>query len=214
MTKDMTQSSLDLSKLFAAVTETLSENQSSLNKADSYNSNHGDNMVDIFKTITEAVGKKEKSDAGSALAYASEVLTKEHSSGSATAYAEGLRQAAEAFKSKQVTQGNAFEFIRTLLGGGEVSVFDPSEVADDFLGNLMANLGDVQQDAQAAGLDLEDLLSVAMAFFQAQQGGDSAIESLIEAVVSGGALGKSTHRSKSGQLVGSTLMKILGALGG
>jgi hypothetical protein len=210
----MTQSPLDLSKLFEAVTETLSENQSSLNEADNYNSNHGDNMVEIFKTITKAVGVKEKSDAGEALAYASKVLTKEQSSGSAAAYAEGLRQAAEAFKSKQVTQGNAFEFIRTLLGGGEVSVFDPSEVGDDLLGNIMQNLGGVQDQAQAAGLDLEDLLSVAMAFFQAQQGGDSAIESLIEAVVSGGGLGKSQHRSKSGKLVGSTLMKILGALGG
>ncbi len=208
----MTQSSLDLSKLFEAVTKTLSENQRSLNEADSYNSNHGDNMVEIFKTITKAVGEKGKSDAGEALAHASEMLTKEQSSGSAAAYAEGLRQAAEAFKSKQVTKGNAFEFIRTLLGGGEVSVFDPAEVGDDLLGNIMQNLGGVQD--QAMGLDLEDLLSVAMAFFQAQQGGNSAIDTLIETVVSAGGLGKSEHRSKSGKLVGSTLMKILGALGG
>lgn len=212
----MTQSSIDLSKLFQAVTQTLSENQRALNEADSYNSNHGDNMVEIFKTITNAVGKKKKADAGEAFAYASQVLKKEHSSGSAAAYAEGLRQAAETFKSKQVTQENAFDFVRTLLGGGLAPAADSSALGGDLLGNLLGGLAGGKQDAPAAdkGLDLGDLISAGMAFLQAQQQGGTAIESLIEAVVSAGALGKSQHRSQSGQLVGKTVMKILGALGG
>ena len=99
----MAKSDIDLAKLFKAVTEALSKDQSSLNEADSYNSNHGDNMVEIFNTITKAVGKKKKSDAGTAFAYASQALKKKHTSGSSQVYADGLSRAAEAFKSKQVT---------------------------------------------------------------------------------------------------------------
>jgi len=212
----MPQSPVDLAKLFKAVTKTLGENQDSLNDADSYNSNHGDNMVDIFKTITNAVGKKDKSDAGSAFAHASKLLKVEHSSGSSKAYAEGLSQAAKAFKSKQVTQENALEFIQTLLGGGAAPAVDPSALGGDLLSNLLGGLAGGQQEGQAAneGLDLEDLLSAGMAFFQAQQQGGTAVESLIQAVVGAGELANSPHRSKSGQLVGNTLMQVLGALRG
>ncbi len=207
----MAKSDIDLSKLFKSVTKALSENQSSLNEADSYNSNHGDNMVDIFNTITKAVGKKKKSDAGTAFAYASQALKKKHTSGSSQVYADGLSRAAEAFKSKQVTQENAFELIQSLLGGGAA----PAQSGGDILGTLLSGLAGEQQAAQASGegLDLGDLISTGMAFLQAQQGGEGAIESLIQAVISGGALGGSSHRAKSGQLIGNTLMKVLGALG-
>ena len=40
-------SNVDLVKLFSTVAETLVENQADLNKADEYNQNHGDHMVDI-----------------------------------------------------------------------------------------------------------------------------------------------------------------------
>jgi hypothetical protein len=216
MKKDMPQSPVDLAKLFKAVTEALTENQGSLNDADSYNSNHGDNMVDIFKTITKAVGKKNESDAGSALAHASQILKKELTSGSSKAYAEGLGQAAKAFKSKRVTQENALEFIQTLLGGGAAPPVDSSALGGDLLGNLLGGLAGGQQEGQAAneGLDLEELISAGMAFLQEQQQGGTAIESLIQAVVAAGELGSSPHRSKSGQLVGNTLMQVLGALRG
>ncbi len=38
---------VDLLSLFNAVTGTLKENKTALNKADEYNGNHGDNMVEI-----------------------------------------------------------------------------------------------------------------------------------------------------------------------
>jgi hypothetical protein len=210
----MAESPLDLAKLFSAVTDALSENQDSLNEADSYNSNHGDNMVEIFKTITKAVDKKKKADAGEAFAYASELLKKEQSSGSAATYAEGLRHAAKTFKSKNVTPENAFELIRSLLGGRSISTLDASELDAGDLGSILQKVQGAQQVAEASGLDLEELLSMGMAFAQAQQQGGSAIEALIKAIVSGGVLGGSQHRSKSGMLVGNTLMKILGSLTG
>ena len=48
-------SNVDLVKIFSAVAETMVENQSSLNKADEYNQDHGDHMVDIFNLVTGAM---------------------------------------------------------------------------------------------------------------------------------------------------------------
>jgi hypothetical protein len=207
---DMASTDIDLVKLFQTVTKALSEHQQSLNDADAYNSNHGDNMVSIFDTITKAVSKKKKADAGEAFSYASQMVKEKHTSGSSQAYAQALSQAAETFKSKQVTQENAFALIQTLLGGGAPSAAGQS---GDILGTLLSGLAGGQQAASDEGLDAGDLLSAGMAFLQARQEGDSAAEALIQAVVSGGALGSSAHRSTSGQLIGNTLMKLLGGLG-
>ncbi len=202
----MTESPLDLTKLFSAVTDALSENQDLLNKEDSYNNNHGDNMVSIFDTITKAVTKKKKADAGEAFSYASQMVKEKHTSGSSQAYAQALAQAAETFKSKQVTPENAFALIQALLGGGASA----ADSGGDILGSLLSGLGGGQQTASDKGLDAGDLLSAGMAFLQARQEGGSGVEGLIQAIVSGGALGSSSHRSTSGQLIGNTLMKLLG----
>ncbi|HEY69415.1 MAG TPA: hypothetical protein G4O08_02400 [Anaerolineae bacterium] len=205
----MTESPLDLAKLFSAVTDALSEKQDLLNEEDHYNNNHGDNMVSIFDTITKAVSKKKRADAGEAFSYASRMVKEKHTSGSSQAYAQALAQAADTFKSKQVTPENAFGLIQTLLGGGAPA----ADTGGDILGSLLSGLAGGQQTGSDGALDAGDLLSAGMAFLQARQEGDSAAEAIIQAVVSGGALGSSSHRSTSGQLIGNTLMKLLGGLG-
>ena len=46
---------IDLVKIFSAVAETMVENQTSLNKADEYNQDHGDHMVEIFDLVSGAM---------------------------------------------------------------------------------------------------------------------------------------------------------------
>ena len=41
---------LNLTKVFTAVQKELANNQAALNQADNFNHNHGDNMVEIFKS--------------------------------------------------------------------------------------------------------------------------------------------------------------------
>ena len=55
----MSEQEVDLSKLFNAVTKALKTEQASLNEADSYNHDHGDNMVTNFKVITKALKQKQ-----------------------------------------------------------------------------------------------------------------------------------------------------------
>ncbi|MFT3893318.1 MAG: hypothetical protein QM730_16955 [Anaerolineales bacterium] len=49
---------LDLASLFNVATQALAANQSTLNQADTENQNHGDNMVQAFNMITQALGSQ------------------------------------------------------------------------------------------------------------------------------------------------------------
>ncbi|MEN8173280.1 MAG: hypothetical protein ABFS03_10425, partial [Chloroflexota bacterium] len=68
-------SDLNLLPLFQNVVSTLETNRSSLNQADTHNNDHGDNMVDIFSLITQAVGEKQDSPAANQLAHAGQLLS-------------------------------------------------------------------------------------------------------------------------------------------
>ena len=54
-----------------------------------------------------------------------------------------------------------------------------------------------------------DLLQAGMAFMGTKARGGSNLEAIVNAVVSGSAMGSSGYRSQSGSLVASTLMKVI-----
>ena len=70
----MQQKSIDLASLFQSVTGTLAKNKKKLNAADEENHDHGDNMVDTFEVITQAMKEKANADPADQLAYASQLL--------------------------------------------------------------------------------------------------------------------------------------------
>ena len=69
-------SQVDLISVFKAVTETLQKYQTNLNKADTYNHDHGDNMVQTFETSTKAAAKSKAKTPATQLAAASRCLSK------------------------------------------------------------------------------------------------------------------------------------------
>jgi len=192
-------SNVDIVKLFSAVAETMVENQSSLNKADEYNQDHGDHMVDIFKMITGAVQEAPKNDLAKGLATASKVLT-EKPSGSADMYSKGLAQAAEYFQDQDLDASQLLPLLQTMLGGGEASI---SKGAAGLLDSLVGSLGGED------GLDLGDILSAGAAFMQSKEEGDSNLEAAIDAVISSSKMGETPHRAQSSKLVADVLMQTL-----
>ncbi len=192
-------SNVDLVKLFSAVAETMVENQSSLNKADEYNQDHGDHMVDIFKMITGAVQEAPKNDLAKGLATASKVLT-EKPSGSADMYSKGLAQAAEYFQDQDLDASQLLPLLQTMLGGGEASI---SKGAGGLLDSLVGSLGGED------GLDLGDILSAGAAFMQSKEEGDSNLEAAIDAVISASKMGETPHRAQSSKLVADVLLQTL-----
>jgi len=193
---------LDLLSLFQTVAGALEDNQDSLNKADTHNGDHGDNMVEIFNLVANAVGEKSSSSPSDQLKSAGKAL-KKTKSGSAQVYADGLFEAADTFQDQPITTDNAMTLVQTLLGGGTAA----SSGADS---NLMGMLGGMLggEDDQ---LDAGDLLNAGLAFLSAKNRGDSTSEALIQAVISNSPLGEVPHRAESSQVVISTILENLGS---
>lgn len=214
----MEQKSIDLGSLFQAVTGTLQKNKKKLNAADEENHDHGDNMVDTFEVITQAMKEKADADPADQLAYASQLL-RQKKSGSAQVYANGLAQASKEFQGQQVNQGNAMNLIQALMGGGQAVQQEPQQQSGGGLGGLLGSLlgGGQQQEPQqqqGQGLDLGNLLQAGMSFMGTKARGGSNLEAIVNAVVSNSAMANNSHRSQSGSLVANTLMQTIAGMVG
>jgi len=225
--------SLDLARLFQSVTGTLANSRQELNDADDNNHDHGDNMVDTFEVITQAMREKKGADPADQLEYAAQML-RQRKSGSSQLYARGLEQASKEFTGQQVTPANAMTLIQTLLGGGQAPQA-PAQQQDSGLGGVLGSLlggaggqqgqpqqqagglGNVlgsllggsggQQSQQANdGFGLDDLLQAGMSFMSTKSRGGSNLEAIVNAVVSSSAMGGG-YRQQSGNLVATALMQ-------
>jgi len=154
---------IDLSSLFKAVTTTLAENKDSLNQADTYNHDHGDHMVEIFKLAQRAVSKKKTDSPANQLAYASQQIRNKASSGSAGVYAEGFQKASEQFVGKSLTTDTVGTLINALMGSPTPVQQTANASSPDLLGSLLSGLTGAQQpqptQAQGGGDLLGSLLS-------------------------------------------------------
>jgi len=206
---------INLANLFQTVTGTLSKNKKKLNAADTNNHDHGDNMVDTFEVITQAMKEKQGADPADQLAYASELL-RQRKSGSAQVYAQGLSRASTEFQGKQVTPNNAMTLIQSLLGGGQAPAEQPQSGMGNLLGSLLggatAKEAPAQEQQSGGGLDMGDLLNAGMSFMSTKSRGGSNIEGILNAVISSSAMGNSSHRSQSGSLVANTILQTIGNL--
>lgn len=133
--------------------------------------------------------------------------------------------------------GGMEDLLGSLLGGGQppsdagqaapTQTSQPSQGSQgggDLLGSLLGGLtGSSQQQSPSGagqaggglsdGLDMGDLMTAGMAFFQAKQQGKDTMGSLIDAFVAASGMGSSPHRQQSTQLVASTFMNALGKMG-
>ncbi len=216
----MADNAVNLVTLFKAVTKTMKANQTELNQADTYNHDHGDHMVEIFKVITQAMEEKKTASAADQLLYASQLLRQKSNSGSAQVYSSNLENAAASFKGKQVDSSNAMDLISLLMGAATPQQQAPAASQDPLAGMLGSLLGGAlgggaQQAPQSAeqgqdGIDAADLIQAGMSFMSAKQRGASTSEALIGALLNNSPLNGSAHRQQSGALVANTLLQMLG----
>jgi len=199
-------SGTDLAGLFNVAARTLAANKSSLNQADGVNQNHGDNMAQAFKMISQAMASQRGSPPSEQLRYASEYLAQNANSGSAHVYSQGLAQAAQQFQGQQaVTPDNAMLLLQSLLGGGQQTA---PQGGADLLGSLLSG----QQGRQSGGIDLGALVSAGMTFMSAKQQGQDNVQAALTALMSGGPMAQVPHRQQSGQLVGNALLQAIAGM--
>ena len=219
---------LDLTGIFNAVTQDLVSNQQSLNQADTYNQDHGNNMVRTFKTITRALQQKQKqgSSDSAALAYAAKKLSKSPSA-SAQLYSQGLSRAAAQFQGKEVDQRGAMQLLQSLIGGGQAAPQStPSAAGGDLLSSLLGGLGgsagtQAPQESPTAGGDMLSALLGGLggsAGTQAPQESPAAGGDLLGSLL-GGLMGgaepqtQQSSASQGGDLLGSLLGGLTGGSG-
>ncbi|MGB7539366.1 MAG: hypothetical protein WBM17_12580 [Anaerolineales bacterium] len=208
--------SIDLAKLFSAASKVLVKNQGTLNEADSYNHDHGDNMVEVFQVITQAMKEKKGASSADQLEYASQLLRQKTQSGSGQAYASGLERAAQALIGQAVTKDTAGTLIKALFGAQEVSTPPASTGGADLLGSLVSSLtGGGQPQAApeqgAQGLDVGDLLNAGLSYMSAKKAGKGDLEALMGAVINSSTIGQE-GRAESGTLVANALLGALSKL--
>jgi hypothetical protein len=200
------QNGTDLAGLFNVAAKTLIANQASLNQADAENQNHGDNMVQAFKMISQAMASQRGAPPSQQLQHASEYLAQNAPTGSGQIYAQGLAQAAQQFQGQSaVTPDNALKLIQSLLGSGQQS---SQQSSTDLLGSLLGG----QQVQQPQGVDLAALLSAGMTFMSAKQQGQDTVQAAITALMSSGPMAQRTHRQQSGQMVANALLQAIAGM--
>jgi dihydroxyacetone kinase-like protein len=115
------QRSVPLSDLFGSVTNTLESQRGYLNDLDRVdgNGNHGDNVVDNFRLITESLRRDHELEAQEQLRRAAGVLQQNGRGATANLYAEGLRRAAQEVPpgSQQIDLQSLMPLLQGLLTG-------------------------------------------------------------------------------------------------
>jgi hypothetical protein len=202
----MPNNALDLGRVFQAVAGSLLENRDQLNQADTIDQNHGDDMVEIFKLITQAMGETPGASPADQLARASE-LVRSRQSGTSRHYAAGLTGAAEQLKGKNLTADMAMQLVQTLVGGGRAAPA-ASTGGGDLLGALMGGLS----GGTDGKVDSGDLLQAGLSFLSSPQG-QQVLGGLMSSMTADPGGPPKDYRAQSGAVVTQTMLKVLGALG-
>ncbi|MCW5877529.1 MAG: hypothetical protein KIS80_01515 [Anaerolineales bacterium] len=210
----MAQQTVNFIDLFSAATDALQQNRSQLNKADSYNGNHGDNMVQIMEVVQQAMREKKTADLPSQLEYAADLVRQKSQSGSANVLAGGLAQAAKQAlgeKADGLPIDLALNLLMTILNGGQKSsASSGQDLAGSLLGTLVSGLaGSQKSTASSQQSGGTDWLSLGLDLLQSSQDAGIDIGQLAQTLVSGTEMGKSEHRSQSGQLIANAALKML-----
>ncbi|MBP9041569.1 MAG: DAK2 domain-containing protein [Anaerolineaceae bacterium] len=216
----MATQTVDLAQLFGTVVNALAQNQSTLNQADTYNHDHGDNMVEIFEVITQAMKEKSSAAPADQLAYASELLRAKTKSGSAKLYAEGLSDASAKLQGKKaVTTNTAMTLIQALLGAQKkvptstLATKPSTDAGTDLLGSLLGGLTGTtatkSTGKSASKIDINTLLKAGMSYVEAKQAGSSDLDAILNAVVSTSRVSDSDYHAQSGAIVANTLLQAL-----
>ena len=203
--------SVNLANMFGAVTKELTAQRQELNQADDYNHNHGDNMVEIFDTITQATKAKKTAEPSEQLAYAADLVGQRSSSGSARIYQKGLINASQQFKGKKIDTNNIMGLVSTLMGAEKPVKPAPQTGSSDMLGSLLSGIMGGGAGQSGGGPDLGALLGGQQSSKPTpQSGSQDMLGSLLGGLMGGEQTAKPTPQSGSQDMIGSLLGGLMG----
>lgn len=208
----------DIPRLFAYVADRIETEREALNAADSTDGNHGDHMVEIFRTAAGAVHGTSVDDLPQVLGQASRKLLELEGNASAQVYGRGLACFGEALAQSGISAGELALFVRRMLeeqgsGGSETSGSETSgsqagiqpaersQVLKALIYGLSAwkrrESGSPQTDIR---MDLGSLFDLGIAYMQARRRNPTKIETITDVAVSSSPLNEVPHRALSGKI--------------
>jgi hypothetical protein len=208
----MANGQIDLLKLFQAAAGALQQKQTALNQADTYNHDHGDNMVNTFETIIQALQQKQNAKPAAQLKYVGQQLEQTATSGSGKTYAQGFAQAAAHFKGTEITLESILPLIQLLLGGGQATASKGGSA--DIIGSILGSLSGSRNSQSGQGLDLGGLLGGLLGGQSGSSGntGGDLLGSLIGGLVGNSKMADSAPHTESGQIVAGSILQALSQL--
>lgn len=219
----MNQPALDLSSLFGAALQAMRDNRQEINALDGYNGNHGDNMVENLRMITETLAAQKSQPPADVLRQASQRLQSQGRGGTSQYYARGLSQAAEQLQGRSTLEtDDVMSLVQSLLGaipseGHPQQIQASGSVLEQVLGLAGAQPQPARQedDTLDMGDVLTTLLPAGLAFLQAKQSGadtlSAAGQALTGALMGGrvNPLQANTPRGAAGSLVAQSILQAL-----
>jgi hypothetical protein len=220
----MDYSTADLGNLFGAALNTVRSNRQQVNALDSYNQNHGDNMVSNLELITNALRGQASQPPATALELAAQRLREQGRGTTSQYYATGLTRAASDVRGKSaLNKRDVSKLTHTLLGsvparGGYAAQTAPAQGSTSVLDSLLGLASGTTANRTRAvstgtnGLGLDDLMMAGARFLQAKQAGANNVSALAQAAVgtlAGNQQPAYTPQSAAGGLIAQS---VLGAL--
>lgn len=211
----MVESQADLSLIFKAVAASLLLNRETLNGADSANGNHGDHMLEIFKTAAQVLEENPGLGLAEALDLASQRLALLSGNGSAQVYSQGLARFASQFREHQVSLDQLLLYVRSVARDqANESSQGAGNPNGEVLKALVGGLNGWRQSEPGANqgerkLDMGALFEMGIAYLQAKQRGGSRLEILADAAASASPLSQLPYRYQSGKLALHALLQAM-----
>ena len=221
----MGEPTFDLGRLFGTALQAMTAHRREINALDGYNGNHGDNMVENLRLITDALEARSSQPPAKQLAYAGRRLESRGRGGTSQYYARGLSQAAEQLQGRtSLDATDVMTLVQLLLGaipdeGSQPQPAAGGSVLEQVLGLVGGQAPQAAPSPADEGVDvgdvLEALLPAGLAFLQAKQSGadtaSAAGQALISALMGGrvNPLQARTPRTAAGGLVAQSILQAL-----
>jgi dihydroxyacetone kinase-like protein len=202
----LSQSPLDIAKLFGMAMNAVNDNREDLNSMDETNHpDHGDHVAHNLGIVKSALESSQSQTPSDALRLAAQRLSEQGQGSTAPQYAQGLQQAANHFEGQtSLSNEDMGLLLHSMLGGTS-----QSQAAQQPGGML----GQTKQAAPGTSDLVNKLAPAAMEFMRAKASGSStqsaAMQAAMRAMMGGNPLQASTPGGASGGLIAQSIMQAL-----
>jgi len=213
----MSQSNLDLAKLFGMAMNAVSNNRGALNSMDEdAHPDHGDHVANNLGIIKSALESRQSQSPSDALRLAAQKLSEQGQGSTSQQYVKGLQEAANRFEGQQSLSNNDVGLLLHNMLGSASQSQAASQQGGGALQGMLGMLSGQSQRAAPGGNDLlSKLAPAAMEFMRSKASGadtgSAAMQAAMRAMIGGNPLQAASPGQASGGLTAQSIMKsILG----